>query len=163
MYVRPHLEFCAAAWNPFRKGDIDRLEQVQRRATKLVPQVKFRSYQFRLEYLGLPTLEERRLRGDLIQQFKFSKGLNSINLHRGIIHRSEMNMTGPSANTRGPEHRLYGQFTRIDRRKWFFTNRIVSVWNGLDSSVVASNSVNSFKNGLDKHLKLKHCSVNGLP
>ena len=52
VYVRPHLDYCAAAWNPKHKKDIKKLEQVQRRATKLVPQIKFMSYHDRLLKLG---------------------------------------------------------------------------------------------------------------
>ena len=67
-YVRPHLEFCVVAWSPFRKRDVFRLEQVQRRATKLVPKLRNMNYESRLANLELPTLEVRRRKGDLIRK-----------------------------------------------------------------------------------------------
>ena len=79
VYVRPHLEYAATAWSPYYKKDIAMIEKVQRRATKLVKAFKNLDYAERLEKLKLTTLEERRLRGDLIQFFKFYSGINIIN------------------------------------------------------------------------------------
>ena len=125
-YVRSHLEYNIAAWIPSKKKEISRLERVQRRATKLVPQLRYMNYESRLANLGLPTLEERRLRGDLIQYFKFYKGLNEVSWYYGNMIRNELIVSGPSSGTRGSQHRLCAQFTKVETRKQFFTNRIVN-------------------------------------
>ena len=76
--VRPHLEYCIQAWRPYRKKDIDTLERIQRRATKMIPELRDLSYEERLKECGLTTLETRRLRGDQIEVFKILNGYENI-------------------------------------------------------------------------------------
>ena len=85
--VRPHLEYCIQAWRPYRKKDIDMLERVHRRATKMIPKLRNISYEMRLKECGLTTLETRRLRGDQIEVFKILNGYENID--RNIFSQSK--------------------------------------------------------------------------
>ncbi len=152
-YVRPHLEYASSACCPYRHKDVKVLETIQRRATKLVPQIKSLAYETRLKELNLTTLEERRARGDAIQFFKFDKGFNRVTWYHPNSLTNSTQLAGPAGNIRGHKHRLSRQFTRnCDQREHFFTNRVVPIWNNLPEEVINSESVNEFKNRYDKFI-----------
>jgi len=68
--VRTHIEYAVSVWCPYKKGDIEDIEKIQKRATKLIISFKKLSYKDRLIKLKLPTLKYRLLRGDMIDVFK---------------------------------------------------------------------------------------------
>jgi len=86
-YIRPKVEYCIQAWSPYRIKDIKCLENVQRRATKMVEGIGKLGYDERLRKLGLTTLETRRKRGDMIEIFKLMTGKEKNRLST-IFHES---------------------------------------------------------------------------
>ena len=141
--VRPHLEYAVQFWSPHLKKDADMLERVQRRATKMIPGLRNKTYEERLQALDLFSLEKRRLRGDLIETYKIFTGLDNINPDDLF----ERNNTG----LRGHKYKLNkGKFNR-DIFKYFFSNRVVDEWNQLTPQIVESKTLNTFKVHLDKY------------
>ena len=107
--VRPILKYGVTVWSPYRKGDIDAVESVQRRATRILPELRGLDYVARLRSLKLPTLTYRRLRGDVINVYKYIHGIYRFTL---------------------AGHSLKQHQSRLNLRKHFFLSQMaVDVWN----------------------------------
>lgn len=144
-FVRPVLEYCGVAWCPYFIKDIEVLERVQRRFTRLLPEVSSLPYEERLSKLGLKTLHTRRLIYDLTFMYKIIHGMIDVN------HNHFFSMCSDS-RTRGHNLKLAMSYSRLDVRKFFFSSRVVQAWNELPNNCADAPSLESFKIELFKHL-----------
>ena len=149
--VRPHLEYANQVWHPRRIQDVEKLEKIQRKATKVILRGKKLSYELRLQALKLPTLVYRRTRGDMIEIYKIVTGKHDIHCCPKLNLRSSI---ATDIETRGNMYKLIPIRCRYVLRKNFLSNRVVNIWNSLPNIVVSAESVNSFKSRLDKFWSL---------
>ena len=129
------------------KKDINSLEKIQRKATKLVPCLKKKSYEYRLKEFKLTSLETRRKRGDLIEFYKIVNDLDIVELTNKLESRKT---TGPSENLRHKGEYFMEPVSKLAARDKFFVNRVVTSWNRLPEEIRKAKSLNCFKAGLDR-------------
>ena len=143
-YIRPHLEYCAPSWSPYLTKDINALERVQHRATKLVKSLSTLPYEDRQVSLQLQSLYCRRQRGDLIETFKILNDFTNVQIGTTFT-LSTIQLT------RGHPFKLSKNRSNLELRRHLFTNCVVNLWNSLPSHAVCSPTVNSFKSRLDNY------------
>ena len=143
-YVRPHIEYCMQAVGPFLRKDIKVLESVQCRATKLVRAIRHLPYEARLKKLKLISIEQRLRRGDLIETYKIVTNKVSVDPTEFFKHSED-------SRTRGHSLKLEMRCCNLKKCSKFFSNRVVAMWNQLPSEVTSAQTVNCFKNRLDRH------------
>ena len=134
------------------ENEINALERVQQRATKLAPELRHLSYENRLKILGLTTLKTRRIRGDLIQQYKIHKKIDKVNWINSNYIAPSISSNGPASNIRGNKFRICQEPFVNTARDNFFLNRVAYYWNKLPDDTINAISVNSFKSLIDKHI-----------
>ena len=140
------------AWSLYYAADKELLEKVQKRAVGMISGLSGGSYEEKLAEIGLTTLEQRRLRGDMIQTWK-------------IIHRAdnvekstwfEMSAEGEAVHrTRLTEDKtkIVKPKVKYKLRENYYSVRVVEKWNQLPQKVREAKTINSFKNMYDEWLE----------
>ena len=129
--VRPHLEYAAPIWSPHDDYLKEQIENVQRRATKLIPGLAHLDYPDRLRALEMPTLAYRRTRGDMIQVYKLLNGKYDTSLPQFLTlsHNKEKGLDRHNLD-------LYLPSAKKDIKKYGFAFRVHRLWNSLPEEVV---------------------------
>ena len=139
------MEYCSVIWSPIYKNDAQEIEKVQRRATKLLANLKELSYSERLKELNLPTLAYRRKRADILQVYRIIHKIDKIPF--------EMFFSYNTRDTRGHKYKLDKPRANTALRQNSFSHRVIDTWNKLPQKVVEAPSINAFKNALEKAWK----------
>ena len=148
--VRPILEYANSVWCPYKKKHIKSIEKIQKQFTKRVAGMRGLNYHERMAYLNLPSLEYRRVRGDMIETYKVFN-----NLYDPLTTSSLLTPQSANSITRSNGYKLFKKRANKKSYQSFFTNRITNLWNSLPDDIVRAKTLNRFKNQLDKHLKDK--------
>ena len=146
-FIRPKLEYCNSVWSPHLQKDIDLLENVQRRATKMVIGMNTLPYEERLKKLDLFSLQSRRLRGDMILVYKMFNELIDLKVEDFFCIKQYQSNRG---------HNLKLELLnnpKTDMGHNAFSKRVIIPWNSLPCYVVNSDNVDSFKRNFDRHTK----------
>ncbi|KAF2363757.1 hypothetical protein FHG87_005477 [Trinorchestia longiramus] len=118
-------------------------KKIQRKATKMIPEFRNLSYERRLQRLELISLEQRRLRGQLIETFKYLSGFKNVALE-GLFEGDG------NIQTRNSGQKLLLRNFKTSQTMNFFPVKIAPTWNQLPENIVSAGTVNTFKNRLDK-------------
>ncbi|WAQ96331.1 YWV1-like protein [Mya arenaria] len=141
--IRSHLDYGNLVYYPTTKKCKQIIENVQRRATRLVPELKGLTYEERLCELNLTTLEYRRKRYDIIQVYKIVHNIDNIDINNFFTFAENV-------GTRGHNLKLNQRQAKKGRRMNAFGIRTVSTWNNLPGELVNSTTLLTFKTNLDK-------------
>ena len=109
---------------------------MQRRFTKRLQGLRELSYSERLNKLNISTLELRCIHNDLCMCFKILKGFT--------VDCLTNDFTFSNINTRGHSFKLVKEHSRINCRLFFFSNRVIDIWNSLHEDVVNCNTCHNF-------------------
>ena len=142
-YVRPHLEFSTPAWNPWLQKNIDVLENVQKRALKMISGLSSRDYDEQLSELKMLSLKNRRQMFDMVQTFKIIHSFDNVDRSTWFEFVEERE----GRTTRLSEDPLNLKTKRINTeiRRNFFSNRVINSWNKIPSTIKNAKTVASFK------------------
>ena len=142
--VRPTLEYASTVWDPHEKGEVKKLEMVQRRAARFVcgRYHNRSSVSSMIQDLGWPSLQQRRYEARVIMLYK---------IHHSIVYCA-VPLPPPARPLRLSHDQALQTFgSRTNARKFSFFPKTVRDWNALYQETVQCDSVEEFKSSLRCH------------
>ena len=114
--IRPHIEYANQIWSLHIKKHITSFENVQHRATKLIPGFKDTEYKKRLRKLKLPTLAYRCLSGDMIELYKILTEKYDADVSSNFVTLRDNEL-----DTRGYHLKIFKERCRLNIKKLIYT------------------------------------------
>ena len=149
-FVRPHLECSVQAWSPWLVRDIEAIERVQKRAVKMVTGLDGLSYEEKLKRVGLQSLYDRRIRGDVIQVWKYIH-CYPYTLDDTLLLFVRDHCSRTTRHSSKPLD-LVKPRARLDVRKHSFAVRCVDRWNALPARIQNIDDLVNFEIEYDKFI-----------
>ena len=144
-YLTPLMDYAVQAWSPWLKRDVELLDRIIRRATKMVRELRHLPYEQRMKSTDMLDFTRRRMKADLVLVYRILSDsqhpLRSMFIVRKVRTR------------RSNSRQLVGQRTRLNCRRQFFAVRVCFLWNRLPEHVVCSESERNFKHKLDTYIR----------
>ena len=150
VYIRPHLEYAVQAWAPWHQKDIDVLEEVQMRVVRMTSGLSSRVYVEQLTELALPSLQERRVRGDMIQVWKILHGHDKVKEEHWF--KRKHNTAAVNTRLSSSPYNLEIKTARLELRRHSFSVRVVNGWNDLPDRVKGADTLINFKISYDNYM-----------
>ncbi|KAF2358227.1 hypothetical protein FHG87_011016 [Trinorchestia longiramus] len=120
------------------------MEKIQRKATKMIPELCNLSYDRCFQHVDLISVEQRRLQGQLIETLKYFNGLDNVTLE-ALFERDG------NVRTRNNDQKLLLRNYKTSQAMNFFPIKIAATWNQLPENIVSAGTVNTFENRLEKY------------
>ena len=143
--MRTHLDYASSVWAPYKKKyiHVDKIESVQKRATKQIPGFNNLSYPERLKKLKLPTMAYRRIRDDMIETYKI---INKKYDPEASSFLKQLSNSGNRFSRRNNNNKIVQQRFKTSLRKNSFAVRVATVWNKLPDQVINAPSKTAYIN-----------------
>jgi hypothetical protein len=143
-YIRPVMEYAVQAWSPWLSKDIELMQRIYHRATKLVDGFQHLDYTERLYRLNLFDFIYRRIRGDLILMYRI---INTPDHPLTPLFKRQ-----PHNTSRRHDQALAIPNSRLNCRRYFFAVRVCFAWNSLPHDIIHSSNLARFKRNLDEYM-----------
>ena len=137
----PH-EYSCETWNPHTQRNINKLEAIQRRATKFILK-SGADYNTRLSQLSLHSLSNRRFIRDVVFLYNLINGHYNIDISDRLLFCKDRNV-GYDLRKNGSLD-LASMYSRTNIFKYSYFIRIIDEWNSLPNDIKETVGISSFK------------------
>ena len=143
-FIRPHLEYAAASWDPFLKKDIELIEDVQKFALRVCLKSWSATYAELLEQSNLPSLQTRRQHAKLCHLFKI---INDAT----FFPEAPIQASHPSYSFRSVHsNSLVPLSSHSSQLYHSFFPSTIAAWNSLPPDTASATSLPAFKSALKR-------------